>query len=84
MEIRDVPGFIDRKNAMSVAHWRYRMALTQGKDLQDLRPGDQLVIARGIVTSRYEPSPYWTELEKPAWKRAATKAVSDLLRRQAA
>lgn len=80
---RDVPGFLDHKNAINVAHWRMKLARTQGKDLRDLRPDHELVISVTVIDNTM-PSRNWWAYERPTVLRKCPEKVRFLMRRNAA
>lgn len=82
--MKGVPGFLDAKNMANVAAWRTRYAKNMGRDLEDLRPSEQLVIMRGRLLSATKPRSDWWTFDEPALKRKQRRELSALLVRQAA
>jgi hypothetical protein len=72
---REVHGYLDRKNAMNLARWRMRYAMTGGQDLADLRE------AVPELWQRRD----WSQYDTPTYLRVPRKIeFPALLRKQAA
>jgi hypothetical protein len=86
-------GFLDMKNAMNIVKWRWKMASTGGKNLQDLRNQDQLIwhhsvrkkaaLARNEILRKNERDTWLRKLAKRRAERTELASLPALLRRQA-